>query len=120
MKLGSKNIRTYESLMRDWDLFLFQVYTSYNYNDLEILRKDQLYNDVEHGQYIISKRDKNDNPAIVPLFKFPYAKEIIARYMNTDPNNSLQFKKKVFIEVQVYNRNLKLLAKRANLVRPIE
>lgn len=107
------------SLERDRDLFLFQVYTGFYYNDLQILRKDQLYNDVEHGQYIISERDKNDNPTIVPLFKFPYAKEIIVRYMDTDPNNALLFKKKVFIEVQVYNRNLKLLAKRANLVRPL-
>ena len=108
-----------ESLERDRDLFLFQVYTGFYYNDLQILRKDQLYNDIEHGQYIISERDKNDNPTIVPLFKFPYAKEIIARYMDTDSNNPLLFKNKVFVEVHVYNRNLKLLAKRANLVRPL-
>jgi len=55
----------------------------------------------------------------VPLFKFPYAKEIIERYQDKDPNNPLLFKKSTFIEVQVYNRNLKLLAKRANIVRPL-
>ena len=108
-----------ESLERDRDLFLFQVYTGFYYNDLQILRKVQVHTDVEHGQYIISERDKNDNPTIVPLFKFPYAKEIIARYMDPDPNNPMLFKKSAFIEVQVYNRNLKLLAKRANIVRPL-
>jgi len=56
---------------------------------------------------------------MVPYFKFPYAKEIIARSMNPDPNNPMLFKKSVFIEVQVYNRNLKLLAKRANIVRQL-
>jgi len=107
------------SLERDRDLFLFQVYTGFYYNDLQILRKVQVHTDVEHGQYIISERDKNDNPTIVPLFKFPYAKEIIERYKDQDPNNPMLFKKSVFIEVQVYNRNLKLLAKRANIVRPL-
>ncbi|MEO6685177.1 MAG: hypothetical protein ABIN24_04400, partial [Dyadobacter sp.] len=85
-----------ESHERDRDLFLFQVYTGFYYNDLQILRKVQVHTDVEHGQYIISERDKNDNPTIVPLFKFPYAKEIIARYMDRDPNNPMLFKKSVF------------------------
>jgi site-specific recombinase XerD len=39
--------------------------------------------------------------------------------MDTDSNNPLLFKNKVFVQVHVYNRNLKLLAKRANLVRPL-
>jgi len=108
-----------ESLERDRDLFLFQVYTGFYYNDLQILRKVQVHTDVEHGQYIISERDKNDNPTIVPLFKFPYAKEIIERYRDNDPTNPMLFKKSTFIEVQVYSRNLKLLAKRANIVRPL-
>ena len=46
-------------------------------------------------------------------------KDVIARYMDMDPNNPLLFKKKAFIEVQAYNRNLKLLAKRAKLVRAL-
>jgi len=100
--------KTDESLERDRDLFLFQVYTGFYYNDLQILRKVQVHTDVEHGQYIISERDKNDNPTIVPLFKFPYAKEIIERYIDNDAENPMLFKKSVFIQVQVYNRNLKL------------
>jgi len=106
-------------LERDRDLFLFQVYTGFYYNDLQILRKVQVHPNVERGQYIISERDKNDNPTIVPLFKFPYANEIIERYQDNDSNNPMLFKKNVFIEVQVYNRNLKLLAKRANIQRPL-
>jgi hypothetical protein len=88
------------SLERDRDLFLIQVYTVFYYNDLQILRKVQVHIDLEHGQYIISERDKNDNPTIVLLFKFPYAKEIIARYMDPVPSNPMPFKKSVFIEVQ--------------------
>jgi integrase len=107
------------SLEHDRDLLLLQVYTGFYYNDLQILRKVQVHTDVEHGQYIISERDKNDNPTIVPLFKFPYAKEIIARYMDPNPNNPMLFTKSVFIEVKAYNRNLKLLAKRVDIIRPL-
>lgn len=108
-----------KSLQRDRDLFLFQVYTGFYYNDLQILRKDQLFNDIEQGHYIIGERDKNDNPTIIPLFKFPYAANIICEYKDNDPENPLFFKKSVFIEIQAYNRNLKLLAKRAGIVRKL-
>ena len=60
-----------QSLERDRDLFLFQVYTGFYYKDLQILKKDQLFIDLEYGQYIIGERDKNGNPTIIPLFKFP-------------------------------------------------
>lgn len=105
------------SLQRDRDLFLFQVYTGLYYNDLQILRKDQLFNDIEQGIYIIGERDKNNNPTIIPLFKFPYAAEIIEKYKDKNPENPLLFRKKLFIEVQAYNRNLKLLARQAGIVR---
>ena len=107
------------SLERDRDFFLFQVYTGFYYSDLQSLRKSQLFTDIEHGQYIISERDKNDNPAIVPLFKFPYAFEIIGRFSNNDPDSPLLFTDRVFIEIQAYNRNLKLLAKRAGISRTV-
>ncbi|HSZ87196.1 MAG TPA: site-specific integrase, partial [Puia sp.] len=107
------------SLERDRDIFLFQVYTGFYYNDLQILKKDQLHNDIEFGNYIISERDKNGNPTIIPLFKFPYAAEIIKRYRDNESENDFLFEKNTFIEIQVYNRNLKLLAKRANIVRQL-
>ncbi|NCU06082.1 MAG: site-specific integrase [Chitinophagaceae bacterium] len=108
-----------KSLQRDRDLFLFQVYTGFYYNDLQILRKDQLFNDIEQGHYIIGERDKNGNPTIIPLFKFPYATNIIEKYKDNNPDNPILFSKSVFIEIQAYNRNLKLLGKRAGIVRKI-
>jgi integrase len=108
-----------KSLERDRDVFLFQIYTGFYYNDLQILRKDQLHNDIEYGNYIISERDKNGRPTIIPLFKFPYATAIINRYNDNVPDNNYLFQKNTFIEIQVYNRNLKLLAKRANIARPL-
>jgi integrase len=107
------------SLKRDRDLFLFLVYTGLYYNDLQILRKDQLFNDIEQGYYIIGERDKNDKPTIIPLFKFPFAITILEEYRDSDPDNPLLFKKSVFIEIQAYNRNLKSLAKKAGIVRSV-
>lgn len=106
-------------LKRDRDLFLFQVYTGFYYNDLQALRKDQLFNDIEQGHYIIGERDKNGNPTIIPLFKFPYALTIIEEYRDNKPENPLLFKKSVFIEIQAYNRNLKLLARKAGIARKL-
>lgn len=108
-----------KTLKRDRDLFLFQVYTGFYYNDLQALRKDQLFNDIEQGHYIIGERDKNDNPTIIPLFKFPYAITIIEKYRDNNPENPLLFKKAAFIEIQAYNRNLKLLAKKAGIARKL-
>ncbi|MGV3528140.1 MAG: phage integrase SAM-like domain-containing protein [Flavisolibacter sp.] len=105
------------SLERDRDLFLFQVYTGFYYNDMQILRKDQLFKDIEHGYYIIGERDKNGNPTIIPLFKFAYAGEILSKYQDSNPEGTLLFSPAVFIEVQAYNRNLKLLAKKAGIYR---
>jgi site-specific recombinase XerD len=108
-----------QSLERDRDLFLFQVYTGFYYNDLQILKKTQLFRDIEYGYYIIGERDKNGNPTIIPLYKFPYASEILEKYTDKNPANQLLFRKEIFIEVQAYNRNLKLLAKRAQIIRPV-
>jgi integrase len=107
------------SLERDRDLFLFQVYTGFYYNDLQILKKTQLFRDIEHGYYIIGERDKNGNPTIIPLYKFPYAETIIDKYRDKKPESEFLFRKDVFIEIQAYNRNLKLLATRAKVQRPI-
>jgi integrase len=106
-------------LQRDRDLFMFQIYTGFYYNDLQILKKTQLFNDIEHGYYIIGERDKNGNPNIIPLFKFPYAKTIIELYKDADPVNEFLFRRDVFIEVQNFNDNLKILGKRAGIIRPI-
>jgi len=75
---------------------LFQVYTGFYYNDLQILKKKQLFSDIEYGNYIISERDKNDHAAILPLFKFPSAAEIIKRYRDINPDTNLLFKRNVY------------------------
>lgn len=108
-----------QSLERDRDLFLFQIYTGFYYNDLQILKKTQLFSDIEQGYYIISERDKNGNPTIIPLYKFPYAATILSKYQDKNPDRPNLFKKNLFIEVQTYNRNLKIIGKRAGIIRPI-
>ena len=107
------------SLERDRDLFLFQVYSGFYYSDLQTLRKDQLFIDMEYGQYIIGERDKNGNPTIIPLFKFPYAADIIKKYRDFDLKRTELFRSDCFVEVQVFNRNLKILAKRAEIVHTL-
>lgn len=107
------------SLERDRDLFLFQVYTGLYYNDLQCLRKDQLFKDIEYGYYIISERDKNGNTTIIPLFKFPYATTILEKYGDNSSDSLYLLDRQIFVETQVYNRNLKLLAKRINLHRSL-
>lgn len=70
----------FQYLERDRDMFLFQIYTGYYFKDLLIFTKDQLQTDHEYGHIILGARDKNGNQTIIPLFKFPYAKDILERY----------------------------------------
>lgn len=110
---------TEHGLKRDRDLFLFEVYSGLYYNDLQILKKTQLFKDIEYGYYIIGERDKNGKPTIIPLYKFPYAQTIFDLYKDEDPKNKFLFRRDVFIEIQNFNGNLKVLGKRANIIRPI-
>lgn len=109
----------YPSEERDRDLFLFQIYTGYYYNDLKILQRKNIRKDFEHGYYIISERDKNGNAAIIPLFKFPYATHIIEKYQHPDPESKYLFPESIFVDPQAYNRNLKVIAKKAGVHREI-
>lgn len=110
--------KEYEYLERDRDMFLFQVYTGYYFKDLLIFTKDQLQTDHEYGQIILGTRDKNGNQTIIPLFKFPYAKEILERY-SSDKTERLVFDKKYLIEEPSYNRNLKAIAELAGIHKNI-
>lgn len=107
-----------EYLERDRDLFLFQIYTGYYYRDLPIFTKDQLFEDEEYGCFIIGARDKNGNQTIIPLFKFPYAANIIRKYQSS-PNDNTIFSPAVFIEEPAYNRNLKEIANIAGIKKSI-
>jgi site-specific recombinase XerD len=106
------------NLERDRDLFLFQTYTGYYYNDLKILRKDHLVKDPEFGYFIIGERDKNGNETIIPLFKFPNASSILNTYLKDD-NDEFVFDRNIFIEPQAYNRNLKKIADKAGIKKNI-
>ncbi|MBP6025460.1 site-specific integrase [Ferruginibacter sp.] len=105
-------------LERDRDIFLFQIYTGYYYKDLSIFTKDQLVEDEEFGFFITGARDKNGNQTIIPLFKFPHASSIIRKYQSP-PTQKTVFDYSIFIEDQAYNRNLKEVAKIANIEKNI-
>lgn len=106
------------NLERDRDLFLFQVYTGYYYNDLEGLKKDHLIKDDQYGHFILGERDKNGNDTIIPLFKFPHAEGILQKY-TASPDEPYVFDPKCFIEIQAYNRNLKKVATKAGIKKAL-
>jgi hypothetical protein len=66
--------------------------------------------DTEFGYYIQSSRYKNDNLAIVPLWKFKNAFTIFDKYKSKDPKDPYLFRRDVFTANQPYNRNLKRIA----------
>jgi site-specific recombinase XerD len=105
-------------LERDRDLFLFQIYTGYYYKDLVIFQKSQLLVDEQYGFIIVGERDKNGNQTIIPLFKFPHAATILKIYQSP-PDAKTVFDPKMFIEEQVYNRNLKEIAKLAYITKSV-
>jgi len=105
-------------LERDRDLFLFQIYTGYYYNDLEAFKKDHLMMDEEYGAFILGERDKNGHDTIIPLFKFPNAEAIMMKYIAPE-NDVFAFNRKHFIEIQAYNRNLKKIATKAGIKKAL-
>ena len=64
--------------------------------------------------FILGERNKNGKDTIIPIFKLPYAKDIMERYA-ADPNSELVFSPNAFIEEPVYNRNLKELVRMAGI-----
>lgn len=106
------------NLSRDRDIFLLQVYTGLYYRDLRSLTKQQLFNDPEQGSYIMTERDKTRQPTIIPIFKFPFADTLLHRYMSNNREHVL-LQPKTFVAIQAYNRNLKLIATRAGIQRPL-
>ncbi|RZK25168.1 MAG: hypothetical protein EOO43_06210 [Flavobacterium sp.] len=105
-------------LARDRDLFLFQIYTGFYYKDFLGFTKDQLLEDEQYGYIIVGARDKNDNQTIIPLFKFPYAANVIRKYRSASMAPEV-FEKKNFIEEQAYNRNLKEIARLCGITKSV-
>ncbi|MDP4218574.1 MAG: site-specific integrase [Bacteroidota bacterium] len=98
------------SLERDRDIFLFQIYTGFYYSDVKELLKSELHKDPEYGMYIAAERYKNDEQAIIPLWKFPHAAVLLEKYANKNSKDPHAFARNAFITDQVYNRRLKLIA----------
>lgn len=105
-------------LEKDRDLFLFHIYTGYYYKDLFIFTKDQLQKDEEYGAIILGERDKNGNQTIIPLFKFPYADQILRTYASAKSEKTV-FDPRFLIEEPVYNRHLKEIAGMAGITKSI-
>ena len=117
-----KNARfTQEHLtrMRDRDLFLFQIYTGYYYNDPKAMKKSQLVKDPEYGYFIIGERDKNGNETIIPLYKFPHSNAILEKYADKNEKSEWLFPRALFIDSHVYNRTLKKIAKDVGITKDI-
>lgn len=105
-------------LQRTRDLFLFQIYTGFYYNDLKILKKENIKEQKGLGKYIVGERDKNENTVVVPLFKFRNAQPILEKYAASLDDDFL-FDEKFFIQDQVYNKQLKVVAERARIKKDI-
>jgi site-specific recombinase XerD len=104
---------------RDRDMFLFQIYTGYYYNDLQVFKKEHVVNHPDFGDIIVGERDKNGETAIIPLFKFPKAQQIIEKYRTSNNETKFMFDDNLFIEPQKYNFKLKKIAKRAGITKDI-
>lgn len=109
----------YPAQDRDRKLFLLQVYTGYYYNDLISLKRKHIRKDFEHEYYIIGERDKNAHATIIHLWKFPDAMRYMMEFKDPDPKSPYWFKRGIFVDVQVYNRSLKTIAKASGVYRPI-
>lgn len=107
-----------DHLKRTRDFFLFQVYTGFYYKDLKILKKENVKLQKGVGKYIIGKRDKNGNTAIIPIYKFKNIDSILELY-KSEPDDEDLFNKEYFIEDQVYNRQLKEIAQKARIKKNI-
>ncbi|WP_341835011.1 phage integrase SAM-like domain-containing protein [Chitinophaga pollutisoli] len=95
---------------RDRDMFLLLIYSGLYYSDLKKLRKEDLREDHQFGYYLYTKRRKNDNFSIIPLWKFPHAIEILNSYKETDKKVPFLLKREFLKEDQVFNRNLKVIS----------
>ncbi|OMP80153.1 phage integrase SAM-like domain-containing protein [[Flexibacter] sp. ATCC 35208] len=101
------------------DLFLLLIYTGYYYNDLRTLLKTEVHRDAEMGEYITNGRYKNDELAVVPLWTFPDALEIIKKYRAADtvnpddPESEYEpylLRRDAFVTDQEFNKRLKIIA----------
>jgi site-specific recombinase XerD len=106
-------------LERDRDIFLLQIYTGYYYKDMINLKKEHLVKDHQHGYMILGQRTKNDEQTMIPLFKFPEAGRLIEKYASKAITDLYVFDRKAFLSECVYNRQLKQVARKMGINKPV-
>ena len=89
------------------DLFVFSCYTGLSYIDVVQLSPDHLQIDAENEYWLITKREKTDNPVRIPVL--PVALEIINKYKN-DPRSIVKNSLFPNISNQKLNSYLKEIA----------
>lgn len=99
-----------KKLIKDRDMFMCLIYTGYYYGDWKEAYKEDMKIDPIYGPYLWNTREKTENLAIVPLWKFPHALELIEQYKSEDPNDPYLIDRKYLMEDQPFNRNLKAIA----------
>jgi site-specific recombinase XerD len=68
------------------DIFLFSCYTTLAYVDVKMLNKNHIFLDTDGIEWLISKRQKTNASARIPLL--PVAKRILDKYAEFSKNNN--------------------------------
>ena len=83
------------------------------------LKKEHLVKDHQHGYMILGQRTKNDEQTMIPLFKFPEAGRLIEKYASKVITDVYVFDRKAFLSECVYNRQLKQVARKMGINKPV-
>ena len=83
------------------------------------LKKEHLVKDHEHGYMILGERSKNEEQTMIPLFKFPEAAGLIEKYASKVITDPYVFKRSTFLSEPVYNRQLKIIARKMGLNKSV-
>ncbi|MBO0320673.1 site-specific integrase [Muricauda sp. CAU 1633] len=106
LKLHSKRLKTVR------DLFVFSCYTGVCYTDLMLLTEDNVVMGLDKEYWIITKRQKTQNPVKIPLLK--KALDLIERYKE-DPRSIINNTLFPRISNQKMNAYLKEIASEAKI-----
>lgn len=83
------------------------------------MRRSDIHYDHEFGMYVTGRRSKNDQPRLVPIWKYPDAPAIMKEFEDPNPQSTYWFRRDIFVSAQVYNRNIKMIADIAGIHREV-
>jgi len=83
------------------------------------MKRLDVHYDHEFGMYVTGRRSKNDQPRLVPIWKYPDAAAIMKEFEDPNPKSTYWFRRDIFVSPQVYNRNIKVLANIAGVTREV-